>query len=117
MNTKNQCQCNSDQRLIDLNEGSELTEGENTIKPAAKHQVLICLGTSCHLRGSAELLEQLIAELCIQPGEVTPDGLFSLNVARCLGACAIGPVMMVDEVLYPNMNSDKISKILEQYRK
>jgi NADH:ubiquinone oxidoreductase subunit E len=114
MNTKNQCQCSEEGRQLNFND--DLANDENTMQLAAKHKVLICLGTSCHLRGSADLLEQLTLELNIQPGEVTPDGLFSLNVARCLGACAVGPVMMVNEVLYPNMNPEKVSKVLQQYR-
>lgn len=83
----------------------------------AKHNIFICMGTSCHLRESNKLIEQLKTELGIEPGQVTPDGLFYLEVVRCLGACAVGPVLMVDQVLYPNMEPQKISIVLNRYRK
>lgn len=89
----------------------------NSIQPTAKHNIFICMGTSCHVRESDQILEQLKKELAIEPGQVTTDGLFYLEVVRCLGACAVGPVLMIDQVLYPNMEPQKVSIILERYRK
>lgn len=112
MNIKNVCQCNTNV----TGQIQEFTNNEYAAKPA-KHKILLCLGTSCHVRGSTQLLERLSCELGIEPGQVTADGMFFLEVVRCLGACAVGPVIMIDEVLYPNMEPDKITKILERYKK
>ncbi len=83
---------------------------------SAKHKIQVCLGTSCYLRGSALLLQQLTAELGINPGEITPDGKFALEVVRCLGVCAVGPGVMVDEELYPNLQPEDIPKIINRLR-
>nr|WP_274380951.1 NAD(P)H-dependent oxidoreductase subunit E [Desulforadius tongensis] len=82
----------------------------------AKHRIAVCLGTSCYLRGSSEVLKAVSEELGIKPGEVTADGMFALEVVRCMGACAVGAVMMIDDVLYPNMDRSKISRVLNFYK-
>ncbi|TYO95352.1 complex I 24 kDa subunit family protein [Desulfallas thermosapovorans] len=84
------------------------------IKPAppAKYKISVCLGTNCYLHGSARLLERLSQELALEPGETSPDGKFSLEVVRCLGSCALSPVIMINDVIYPRVELDKIAEIL-----
>ena len=68
-----------------------------------EHQVKVCLGTSCYLKGGKELLELLSRSLGIPPGRTTPDGRFSLETVACLGCCSRSPVMAVDGVVYGNL--------------
>jgi bidirectional [NiFe] hydrogenase diaphorase subunit len=67
-----------------------------TLKPSGVHTCVVCLGTACHVRGSSKLVAVLEAELGIQMGETTPDHQVSLMVARCVGACGIAPVIVID---------------------
>jgi bidirectional [NiFe] hydrogenase diaphorase subunit len=67
-----------------------------TLKPSGVHTCVVCLGTACHVRGSSKLVAALEAELGIQMGETTPDKQVSLMVARCVGACGIAPVIVID---------------------
>jgi NADH:ubiquinone oxidoreductase subunit E len=62
------------------------------LKPTGKYMITICNGTACHVRGSKLLMDQAVSQLGIQPGEVTEDGLFSIECVNCLGACALGPI-------------------------
>lgn len=68
-----------------------------------EHQVKVCLGTSCYLKGGKELLELLSRSLGIPPGRTTPDGRFSMETVACLGCCSRSPVMAVDGVVYGNL--------------
>ncbi|MFZ5646369.1 MAG: NAD(P)H-dependent oxidoreductase subunit E [Bacillota bacterium] len=83
--------------------------------PAGKHKISVCLGTSCYLRGSSLILDHFCRELQIEPGETTADGRFTLEVVRCIGACALGPVVMVNEDVHPGVEPAKISDILKIY--
>lgn len=67
-----------------------------TLKPSGVHTCVVCLGTACHVRGSSKLVAALEAELGIQMGETTPDKQVSLMLARCVGACGIAPVIVID---------------------
>ena len=84
------------------------------LTPRGKHLVRICLGTACYLRGSARVLETLERALGIDEGETTPDLEFSLQAVRCLGACALAPVMTVDDQYFAKMTSRKVSRVLNQ---
>jgi len=88
-----------------------------SLKPRGKHLIKICDGTACHIRGAPVLLDALKRTLCIKPGETTEDGLFTLKTVNCLGACAIGPVMVVDEKYYSKVKPDEVDAILKTYRK
>lgn len=68
-----------------------------------EHQIKVCLGTSCYLKGGRELLERISGSLCVQPGHTTQDGRFSLETVACLGCCSRSPVMAVDGVVYGNL--------------
>lgn len=82
-----------------------------TMLPRGKHQILVCRGTTCHVRGATALLEELQRELQIKEGETTKDNLFSLNIARCIGACALAPALSVDDDVYGRLSPDKVRRI------
>jgi NADH-quinone oxidoreductase subunit E len=74
----------------------------------------VCLGTACHVRGSPKVLEAVSRKLGIAPGETTPDGEVTLETVNCLGACALGPTVMVDEEYHP-MTVSKVDALLKKY--
>ncbi|HWQ77220.1 MAG TPA: NAD(P)H-dependent oxidoreductase subunit E [Anaerovoracaceae bacterium] len=88
-----------------------------TTSPKGKHQIAVCLGTACYVRGAQKIIDKLSEELGVTVGETTSDGYFTLDAARCLGCCGLSPVMMVDEDVYANLYSvEAIPEILEKYR-
>ncbi len=84
-----------------------------SLKPRGRYHVKVCLGTACHVRGSNGILREVEKRLGISPGETSPDGKFSLETVMCLGCCAIGPVMVVNNKYYGQMTSVKIERILK----
>lgn len=80
------------------------------------YHIQVCRGTACHVKGSAAALEALQRELSIQPGETTRDGLFSLEVVACVGACGLAPVISVNGECYGGVTPDKAKEIVESYR-
>lgn len=86
------------------------------LTPPGKYEIQICRGTACHVRGSAGLLDILETELGIQAGETTKDGLFSLDIVACIGACSIAPVMTVDGEFYGRLDKNRIAEVLDEYR-
>lgn len=82
-----------------------------------KYEVQVCRGTACHVKGSAKVLESLKKELEIDSGETTKDGLFSIEVVACIGACGLAPVICIDGDFHANVNPDDVKSILETYRK
>jgi len=87
-----------------------------TMKPRGKHQVRVCLGTACHVRGAKRNLEHLMEALKLRPGECTEDRNFSLDVVRCLGACGLAPVMVVNEDTHKQVKEAKLDRILKEYQ-
>lgn len=85
--------------------------------PQGEHTVTLCLGTACHVRGGERILNEITNFLGIKPGETTPDRFFTLKVVNCVGACAIGPVMIIDGKYYGHMSAIKAKKILIEYKK
>lgn len=83
------------------------------LTPRGKHLIRICLGTACYLRGSGRVLEALEKELGVKDGETTPDQEFSLQAVRCLGACALAPIMMVGERYFDKMTPAKVHSVLK----
>jgi NADH-quinone oxidoreductase subunit E len=79
------------------------------------HQIRVCLGTACHVRGGADLMETVERELDIEHGETTDDGLFSLERVACLGCCALSPVMVVGDDIYGKLATTKVKDILKKY--
>jgi NADH:ubiquinone oxidoreductase subunit E len=84
--------------------------------PRGKHMVRVCLGTACYVRGGSMVLEALKKELRIDVGESTPDRLFTLEVARCFGACGLAPVITVDDDVHHRVKATKVGGIIRQYR-
>ena len=83
--------------------------------PRAQHEIKICLGTACYVRGGKRIVDRLEEELGISVGESTPDGKFSIIITRCLGACGLAPVVMIGEEVFQQVNPDKVEKILAKY--
>lgn len=86
-----------------------------SLEPRGEHVVTVCMGTACHVRGGQKILEEFIKKLNIQPGETTHDGHFSLETVACLGCCAIGPVVVVDDDYYAQTNIRKVDPIIKKY--
>jgi NADH-quinone oxidoreductase subunit E/NADP-reducing hydrogenase subunit HndA len=87
------------------------------LKPVGKNIVSVCMGTACYVKGADKVLEVLKRELDIQVGETTEDKLFTLQEARCLGACGIAPVIMINDKIYGELDSKKTVNLINQYRK
>ena len=83
------------------------------LKPAGKNVLTMCMGTACHVRGAHLLLDQATGQLGVKPGEVTPDGLFSVEHVNCLGACALGPIVTENGSSYHHMTPARLRKLIE----
>jgi len=86
-----------------------------SLKPRGRHICQVCMGTACHVRGAERLLETIKRELKVESGEATEDMRFSLETVNCLGACALGPIVVVDGEYHGQMSSSKLPRILKQY--
>lgn len=86
-----------------------------TMTPRGKHTVRVCLGTACYVRGGKALTEALEKQFGIKQGETTADRMFTLESVRCLGACGLGPVVVVDEDIHGRLKPGKVKEILSQY--
>ena len=85
-----------------------------SLHPKGKYVFKVCLGTACHVLGGPRILESLERELGIEAGETTSDGMFSLEAVRCLGACALGPVVVVNEEPYAHTTPDRAVKLIRR---
>lgn len=83
------------------------------LKPSGKNVLTMCLGTACHVRGAHLLLDHATSQLGIKPGEVTPDGLFSIEQVNCLGTCALGPIVAENGSYHQRMTPGKLRKLIE----
>lgn len=86
-----------------------------SLVPRGEHIITVCLGTACHVRGGPFLVDQIERVLGIKPGETSKDMQFTLETVNCLGCCALGPVMVVDDKYYGNMVINKVERVLKQY--
>lgn len=86
-----------------------------TMTPRGKHTVRVCLGTACYVRGGKELTDVLEKQFGIKQGETTADRMFTLESVRCLGACGLGPVVVVDEDVHGRLKPGKVKEVLSQY--
>ena len=86
------------------------------LEPKGQYTISVCMGTACYVKGSRKVLDKLEEVLGIQAGHTTPDGLFTLNATRCLGACGLAPVMMINEDVYGRLTPDEIPGIIAKYR-
>jgi len=87
-----------------------------SLKPRGKHLCSVCMGTACHVRGAPVVSEDLSKQLGIQPGETTEDKEFSLEAVNCLGACALGPIVVVDGHYFSNVGKVKVPQIIKKTR-
>jgi NADH:ubiquinone oxidoreductase subunit E len=86
------------------------------LKPGGKNMITMCMGTACHVRGAKLLLDQAVAQLKVKPGEVTEDGLFSVEHVNCLGACALGPIVSQNGSYHHHMTPGKLRKLIDSLR-
>lgn len=86
-----------------------------SLTPKGKHRISVCLGTACYVKGADKILAALEEKLGIKVGECTPDGMFSIDSCRCVGACGLAPVVMVDEDVYGRMTVEQIDDMLAKY--
>lgn len=87
-----------------------------SLQPKGKYKIQLCLGTACYVKGANLVLEKLQEKLGIGVGECTEDGKFSLDACRCIGACGLAPVMMINDDVYGRLVPDDVEGILEKYR-
>lgn len=88
-----------------------------TMEPKGKHPVSICMGTACYVRGADKILDLFKEELAIGVGETTPDGKFSLDALRCVGACGLAPVVLVGDKVYGRINTrEQVKDIIAEYQ-
>ena len=85
--------------------------------PKGKYVIGVCLGTACYVKGAQLVLDKFSEILGIKPGETTEDGLFTIDVLRCIGACAIAPAVSINGKIYPQCKVDNVKNIIEEYRK
>lgn len=86
------------------------------MNPVGKHNITVCMGTACYVRGGKKIIEALKKTLGIAPGETTEDKMFSLGIQRCLGACGLAPVIMIDGDVHGRMTPKKLEQVLELYK-
>jgi NADH-quinone oxidoreductase subunit E len=86
-----------------------------SLKPRGRHLVDVCLGTACHVRGAVRVLEAIERELGIKAGETTPDMKYTLETVNCVGACALGPIVVVDGEHVGGMKTDRVKPLMDSY--
>ncbi|MFZ5433041.1 MAG: NAD(P)H-dependent oxidoreductase subunit E [Calditrichota bacterium] len=85
-----------------------------SLKPKGKHHICVCTGTACHVRQAPVIVDHLTRVFKIQPGETTPDGEVSIETVNCMGACALGPLVTIDEEYYGNLNVTKMNVLIDK---
>jgi len=86
-----------------------------SLKPRGKHLITVCLGTACHVRGGPRILDEFERQLKIKAGETTADNLFTLEVVNCLGACALGPITVIDGNYHGQMKVKTVGELLRKF--
>ena len=87
-----------------------------SLVPRGKHLITVCAGTACHVRGAPRLLDELCGQLKVCAGETTPDGAFTVETVNCLGACALGPIVVLDGKYHDHMTPGKLRQLIESIR-
>lgn len=88
-----------------------------SLKPKGKYNISVCLGTACFVKGSQKIMDRLLERLKIEPGETTPDGKFSIEETRCVGACGLAPVFTVNGEVYGKATVQKLDQVLDELMK
>jgi NADH:ubiquinone oxidoreductase subunit E len=83
--------------------------------PKGRHTIKVCLGTACYVRGTKDIMKRLTGEFKLEVGQTTEDRRFSLEAVRCLGACGLAPVVVIDEDTFGGVRPDKVPEILNKY--
>lgn len=86
-----------------------------SLYPKGKYKISVCLGTACYVKGSGDVFDRLCQKLGLQGGQCTPDGRFSLESCRCVGACGLAPVLMINDEVYGKVTVDDLDTILAKY--
>ena len=86
-----------------------------SLNPKGEYKISVCLGTACYVKGSGDIFNKLSEKLGIESGQCTPDGKFSLDACRCIGACGLAPVLTVNEDVYGRLTVDDVDGILAKY--
>lgn len=86
------------------------------LQPKGKHVISVCMGTACYVRNVEKVMAELAEDLGVQPGQTTPDNMFTLEPTRCLGCCGLAPVMMIDDQVYGRLTPSDIPGILMKYK-
>jgi len=86
-----------------------------SMKPRGRHLINVCMGTACHVRGAERVLEKIERDIDIDAGDSTDDGRFSLETVNCVGACALGPIVVIDGDYAGQMRSTKVEKLIKKY--
>ncbi|NLA86513.1 MAG: NAD(P)H-dependent oxidoreductase subunit E, partial [Clostridiales bacterium] len=84
-------------------------------KPRGRHTIRVCMGTACYVRGGVSVVEAIEKQLGIQAGGTTADGVFSFEIARCIGSCGLAPAMIIDDTVYPEVKPNDLPGILEPW--
>jgi len=87
-----------------------------SLEPRGKHLITICMGTACHVRGAPKFLDEVLGQLKVKPGETTKDGEFTVETVNCLGACALGPVVVLNGKYYDHMTPGKLRILIQETR-
>lgn len=87
-----------------------------TMKPRGRHTLRVCLGTACYVRGGKSIAESIVKEYKVGEGETTPDRRFTYETVRCLGACGLAPVIVVDENVHGRVKTQKLKSVLDDYQ-
>ena len=86
-----------------------------SLTPKGRHQIFVCLGTACHVKGSTRIFGEVKKRLAVEEGETTGDGRYTVNTVRCVGACSFAPVLLVDKDTHGQVISNQVVDILNQY--
>jgi len=87
-----------------------------SLKPRGRHLINVCLGTACHVRGTVRVIDEIERRLGIKPGETTKDLKYTLETVNCVGACALGPIVVIDGNYTGEMTGSKVKPLLESYK-
>jgi len=87
------------------------------LEPRGKHVCTVCMGTACHVRGAQRLVEQLERDLDVPSGNTTQDMMFTIEEVNCVGACALGPLVIIDGEYHGNMTSGSLQKVVKKIKK
>ena len=86
------------------------------LNPKGNYAISVCLGTACYVKGSADILDEITANLALASGSTSSDGKYSLEATRCVGACGLAPVMMVNNDVYGRVKKEEVAGILAKYK-